>query len=362
MSARRTGSWLILALVLSAGFSCATAEGAGEAPPPDTADFAGRPSATAPPAWRRGQGWGWIWGADDQTGALNSMTAASRLAALALVTEGRVYDLGVTWSRESFQWPGHNKGEVITFRTPEGIARMGDLDFTLPAVNPAGVAWHSSAVFISDNVGTQIDGLGHLSTGEDDHVYNGYPETIAGGDFGVRRNSAVGIPPIVNRAVLIDVAGAKGVAALPGGTAIGPADLQQALALQGTELRPGDIALVRTGAAQFWGAVGADHDAFAAHDSAGINLAAARWLVEERGVLAVGSDTSGLEVAPAPPGSDTFVPVHQYLLIEQGVHILELHDLEALARDRVWEFCYVGTTNKIAGTTAGFALRPIALR
>lgn len=42
--------------------------------------------------------------------------------------------------------------------------------------------------------------------------------------------------------------------------------------------------------------------------------------------------------------------------------VLELYYREELARDRVWEFCYVGTTNKIAGATAGFALRPIAVR
>jgi hypothetical protein len=39
-----------------------------------------------------------------------------------------------------------------------------------------------------------------------------------------------------------------------------------------------------------------------------------------------------------------------------------LHDLEALARDRTYEFCYVCTTNKIRGAVAGFALRPIAIR
>jgi hypothetical protein len=76
----------------------------------------------------------------------------------------------------------------------------------------------------------------------------------------------------------------------------------------------------------------------------------------------IGSDTSGLEVAPAAEGSDTFIPVHKYLLIEQGVHILEFHNLEELARDKAYEFCYIAMTNKIAGSTAGFALRPIALR
>ena len=36
--------------------------------------------------------------------------------------------------------------------------------------------------------------------------------------------------------------------------------------------------------------------------------------------------------------------------------------LEDLAREKVYEFCYIATTNKIKGTTAGFAMRPIALR
>jgi hypothetical protein len=56
------------------------------------------------------------------------------------------------------------------------------------------------------------------------------------------------------------------------------------------------------------------------------------------------------------------MPVHNYLLIEQGVHIGEFHNLEELAREKVYEFCYVACTNKIKGATAGFTLRPIAIR
>jgi hypothetical protein len=54
--------------------------------------------------------------------------------------------------------------------------------------------------------------------------------------------------------------------------------------------------------------------------------------------------------------------VHNYLLIEQGVHIGEFHNLEELARDGVHEFCYFCTTAKIKGSTAGFALRPVAMK
>ena len=46
----------------------------------------------------------------------------------------------------------------------------------------------------------------------------------------------------------------------------------------------------------------------------------------------------------------------------QGVHIGEFHYLEDLARDNVHEFCYSAVTNAIVGTTAGFIMRPLALK
>ena len=58
----------------------------------------------------------------------------------------------------------------------------------------------------------------------------------------------------------------------------------------------------------------------------------------------------------------SFMPVHNYLLIEQGVHIGEFHHLEELAREKIYEFCYLCTTAKIKGTASGFALRPLAIK
>lgn len=315
-----------------------------------------------PRGWKPGKGWGWIWGADDERGALNAMTNASRLEALRIVTKGQVYDLGVTYSRNSFIWPGHSPGEVMTFRSPEQAKRMKDHDFVDPSTNKAGLGWHSCALFMNDNVATQIDGLGHVTVGDDNHWYNGYKEAEWGGDFGIRKCSAAGIPPIVNRAVMLDIAALKGVDALSSGYAITRADVDAAVKRQGSAIRPGDIVLFRTGTLRFWGKDGSDHEKIKEHDSAGINLDTARYLCEQLGAMAIGSDTSGLEVSPAPEGSDTFLPVHKYLLTEQGVHILEFHYLEDLARDRVYTFCYAAMTNKVAGTTAGFAMRPIALR
>ena len=161
------------------------------------------------------------------------------------------------------------------------------------------VYWHSAALFISDNVATQIDGLGHITAGLDDHWYNGFKEADWGGDWGPRKCDASTIPPIVARGVLIDVAAFKKVDALPGHTLISTKDLQDTLAWEGVTLAPGDVVLVRTGTARYWGEDGADHARIAEHDSAGPDLTATRWLVEEQGAIMVGSDTSGYEVNPA---------------------------------------------------------------
>jgi len=318
--------------------------------------------------WQKGKGWGWVWGPQDEVGALNEQTDASRLAALRVATQGRVYDLGITYDRTSYKWPGHSPGEIISFRTPEGVKRQGDLP-PLVTDNPTKTAWHSCALFMNDNVATQIDGLGHATEGDDDHWYNGFVEKDWGGNWGPRKCDASTIPPIVARGVLIDVAGCKGVDALPSNTMIGPAELQAALAKQGTKLAPGDIVLVRTGTLRHWGETGSDHAKVGQHDSAGINLEAAKWLVEEQGALMICSDTSGLEYGPKEADTKayrekykSFMPVHNYLLIQQGVHIGEFHNLEALAADKVYEFCYVALTNRIKGSTSGFTMRPVAIK
>ena len=312
--------------------------------------------------WRKGKGWGWIWGKEDELGSLNALTDESRAAALKLAKTGETFDLGQTYSRESFKWPGHSPGEIITFRSPDGIARMKDKDAMPDAINADKVNWHSAAIFISDNVATQIDGLAHITAGDDFHWYNGFKESEWGGDWGPRKCDANTIPPIVARGILIDVAAFKNVDALPSHTAITQKDLEEALARQNVSIEPGDVVLVRTGAGRYWGEVGADHTKIAEFDSAGPDLAATRWLVEEQGAIMVGSDTSGYEVNPPSQKSATPIPVHRYLLVDQGVHLGELHNLEGLSKAKAYVFCYIALVNKIKGAAAGFTLRPIALQ
>lgn len=312
------------------------------------------------PGWTPGKGFGWVWGAEDQVGALNAVTnPAYVLRTLQSVKTGKVYDLGVPLNDASYKWPGHSPTSLVTYRAPSATKRGGANPM---AGHPRGLAWHSLALYMSDNLGTQIDGLGHITTGADNHWYNGFKEAEHTTSAGIRRADADTIPPMILRGVLIDVAGWKGVDALPANFAIGPAELQAAMAKQGVTLEPGDAVFLRTGTLRYWGESGADHAKIAQHDSAGLTLAGAKWLVEQQGVVLIGADTSGLEV-----GSDPELPqgvvnaVHEYLLVEQGVHIGEFHNLEALAANKVNRFVYIATTNRLKGAVAGTAMRPIAI-
>jgi kynurenine formamidase len=311
--------------------------------------------------WTRGKGFGWVYGKQDEIGALNAINSPERrLAAIREVKTGRVFDLGVRIDRSSYKWPGHSPTEIMSFRSPEGVKRGNDTP-GFGTQHRHGLAWHSCALFISDNIGTQIDGLGHVTTSDDNHWYNGFREQDYGTDFGVLKADADTIPPVVARGVLIDVAAWKGVDALPGNFAIGSKELQASLAAEKTDVQPGDVVLIRTGTLRYWGATGADHQQLQQHDSAGLTLEGARWLVEQKGAVMIGADTSGLEVGSDPAVPDRILPVHEYLLVDQGIHVLEFHYLEDLSREKVFRFAYIAATNGLKGAVAGTAMRPIAL-
>ena len=106
------------------------------------------------------------------------------------------------------------------------------------------------------------------------------------------------------------------------------------------------------------------YDEVAKPDTTGLTVSAAQWLVEQKGALAIGTDTSGIEVLPPTEQLEegtSFNPVHIYLLARQGVHILEYHNQEGLAEDQVYKFAYILGVNKIKGTAAGTVLRPIGI-
>ena len=274
------------------------------------------------------------------------------LEALALVKHGRTYSLDCGRFAGMPMFAGHPPFQVVTYRTPRGIANQCDQEWL--GENDVNFHWNSEMVMGTVHSGTHVDAFAHITRGAEHEWFGGGSANRHLGDFGALRGDATEIPPLITRGVLIDVAGARGVEALGAHEAIGADELREAAARQGVEPRLGDVALIRTGYLSGW----PDADFIAAHEQAGIDRDAALWLAEQ-GVVAVGADTESLEVLPSTvPGNPH--PVHIALLNERGIFIIEMVDCEELARDEVYEFCFVCLPLAIRGAT-GSMVRPVAL-
>ncbi|MGA7412148.1 MAG: cyclase family protein [Bryobacteraceae bacterium] len=155
------------------------------------------------------------------------------------------------------------------------------------------------------------------------------------------------IAPIVRRGVLLDIAALEGVEILPAGFEITPDHLRRASRV---ELNQGDIVLLRTG----WARLFSDAARYINNTVApGPGIEAARWLSSKR-IFAAGSDTVAFERTPSAS-----MPVHAHLLVESGIHIIEVLNLEELARNQLYEFMFVAAPMNIRGAT-GAPIRPLA--
>ena len=159
---------------------------------------------------------------------------------------------------------------------------------------------------------------------------------------------------LMTRGVMIDVAALKGVDMLSGKYEITVQDLQQALAAEKLTLQPGDAVIIHTGWGKLWGK---DNARFRA-SAPGIGVAAAEWLARQDPML-VGSDNSAIEVSPNPD-PQLAGPVHQIMLVVNGIHLLENMKLDEIAARRLYEFALILEPLKIQGAT-GSTVAPIAI-
>ena len=292
------------------------------------------------------------WGPRDEIGRLNLMTPESKAAVLSRVRGGAVYDLAVDYfiGMPSWQAAGDPRYQIWMTHTPHGTVVSDPLN--VGDEQNQHVSYTGSAISMYTHTGTHLDTLSHF--GLDGKIFNGFSASEHLGDTGWKVAGAEKIPPIVARGVLIDVAAAKGAEMLGDAYRVTRADLVAALDRQGVELRSGDVVLIRTGRMKIY----QDPKGYMA-EPPGLGLDAARFLVEQGGAMIVGADNLSFEAFPSEV-TGNYVPVHTYLLAQTGTPILELVDLEALARDRVYEFAFIGASLKLRGADAA-PLRPIAL-
>jgi kynurenine formamidase len=299
------------------------------------------PQTPIGPRW-----WPSEWGPKDQRGAANRITPARVKGAAGLITEGKIYSLGRVYEH--------------------GMPLPGKRHFslTIPGSPTGGPFGKNRMVYHDDlfsgeigQVGTQLDGLGHVGVrmGGDDFFYNGFRRSEFGKPYGLEKLGVEHVGVFFTRGVLVDVAGYKGVSRLKVGEVITPADLEGALKKQKVKVGEGDVVLLRTGHGQLWMK---DNETFSKGEP-GIGMAAARWLAKRKIVL-VGSDCWATEVVP-PEDENRPFEVHQLLLVRHGIYNLENLDLEALARDRVYEFAFIFAPLRLKGAT-GSPGNPIAVR
>ena len=227
------------------------------------------------------------------------------------------------------------------------IRRHGDM------VRADGGSAANEIIVTGGHVGTHVDALSHVS--HDGVMYGG--DDAAGAQVGgtFRELGAAHTPAFLRRGVLLDVSATLGVDVLAPGQGVGAAELQAALDRCGTDLRPGDVALVRTGWARHFG--DAERYLSRADGVPGVTPDGGRWLVDA-GVSATGSDTTAFEQVLAGAGHSV-LPVHRILLVENGIHIIEHLALEEASAAGLTEFTIVMAPLSIVGGT-GSPVRPLA--
>lgn len=253
-----------------------------------------------------------------------------------------VYDLGRPLQTGIPSSPNHPGFRMTLLR------RHGDM------VREDGSSASNELIITGGHVGTHMDALAHVSYQGRLHGGVAVSDAMENGRY--TTHGADTLPATLTRGVLLDVARAHGADHLPAGYGITAEDLDLAAEHAGVEVRTGDVVLVRSG----WGRLWSDAAAFVGLETGvpGPTEAAADWLVE-RGVRATGSDTIAYEQITREVGHG-LLPVHRELLVEHGVPIIEILDLEGIGAAGVHEFCLVLAPLNVVGGT-GAPIRPLAV-
>jgi kynurenine formamidase len=305
-----------------------------------------------------GTNWG-KWGEKDQLGTLNYITPQKISEAAALVKKGKVFNLALDLKAAMPGWPGrsfyHYFAYISTAFSPEG-----------------GIGFSDDVITMHLQYSTQWDGFPHSMY--DKKLYNGYSTDAITPSGTTQLSVHQWADKIVSRGVLLDIARLKKVDNLAKGYIITPADLEAAAAAQKVTVKPGDIVLIRTGWMKImkkWPLPLRGPEIYELGEP-GLGLQGAKWLKDKQ-VAAVAFDNIGGEPIPFDPEGLKLVtdhgykgfPLHVELLVNQGMPLGELWDLDALAddcaADGVYEFLLIAPPLRVVGSV-GSVLSPIAIK
>jgi kynurenine formamidase len=320
MSSRLTRLAALLTAVLLVPFILSLS--AGAQPDAAPASRAPRNAEEFDALFHKVKNWG-RWGADDQLGAANLVTAATRRRAVQLAKEG----VTVSLSHDLLTDKAEDNGSPFEHTMLRGFN-----------MDNYRVSYHGYAH-------THIDALCHILY--NDQTYNGYARAEVNTEKGCAKLSIDNLKQgVVVRGVLIDIPRLTDLPYLEPGTAVYQEDVEAWEKRAGIKVGPGDAVLLRTGR---WARRDKVGPWPVGQNAAGFHASIASWL-KARDVAFVGSD-AGLEVTPSQV-QGVALPVHTLVITALGIHILDNHDFERLsetaARLKRWEFML--TINPLAVT------------
>jgi kynurenine formamidase len=284
-----------------------------------------------------------IYGKDDQLGAVNNLSPAGVIEAAALIKQGKVYSLAITTGPSS---PAYGPRNYQIFITPIYVGNR-----SMYGKNQ--LQGYDDAIVSYLGVGTHIDGFAHVAV--NGRHYNGAKTEDVIRPDGAIKYGIDTVPPIVGRGVLLDMAGAAGVAMLPGGTVFNRKELEAVQKREDIQIRKGDVVLINTG----WLSMQEADRKTGFSTTPGLGEEGAEYLAE-LGVVAVGQDAWIPDAMPAEDPTN-FLPVHSILLVKHGVHILENIKTEDLAADMAYEFFFILAAPRFKGSLQG-VMHPVAIR
>ncbi|HEX3335663.1 MAG TPA: cyclase family protein [Jatrophihabitans sp.] len=307
--------------------------------------------------------WG-RWGADDQRGTLNLITAPKVQAAAATVQQG----LAISCSRrlDMDALDPISKPHRYFTTSGEGLADEDRIPHYAGA--PARARWNCAQEYIGliyhGAAPTHLDALSHMFW--DGRMYNDRPAALVSSTMGATSNDVQACADgISTRGVLLDIPALHGVEWLEPGTGVGPDDLEAAERRQGVRVESGDAVLLRTGHVRRARAMFPDR--YAEGDwsltQAGWSASCLPWL-HERGAALIGADNMQDQKPSGYEEQDLPVPVHAVGLVAMGLWLLDNCDLEQLAQAcenaSRWEFFLSITPLRMPGGT-GSPVNPIAI-
>ena len=286
------------------------------------------------------------WGPDDEIGAANRISPASVLAASKLIKTGKAYNLGIIVDSDTPAFAPRSLS--VSVLQPNQIETDG--------LGANGMTYNDDIFMGWLGIGSQIDGLGHIGIRHE--YYNGHKAADFAKTDGLTRLGIEKIPPLVTRGVLLDMTRFYGQEIVKEGTAYTREDIIAAAGAQGVELRQGDTVLFHSGWLNLLDGGPEDRERYVSVEP-GLGNSGAEYLAEI-GVVAVGADTWGLEAVPFEKGAEGVFSVHQILIPQNGIYILENMETRQLIKDGVQEFMFVLGPARLRGAVQ-MIVNPIAI-